>query len=362
MKIALIHDWLLSSIGGAENTLGEIYDLYPGPIHTLIWDQKPFKDATIHTSFLQILKPTQFRKFISLFPLAIERFNLSDYNLLISSSHCVAKGIKTHSNQLHICYCHTPMRYAWDLSEEYLQSAGLNLGIRGWLAKKALHLLQKWDLKSSKRVDHFIANSHFVAERIKRNYGRESTVIYPPVDTDFYSLETVKGNSYVTCSRLVAYKKIDLMVDAFANMLDRQFTIIGDGPELDRLRSKATPNIHFTGAISNDELKMHLQTAKAFIFAAIEDFGITPVEAMACGTPVIALRKGGVTETVIDRETGIFFEEQTAASIQDAIIRFEALSFNPAKLAEHAARFSKSRFQSEFKTFVDEKFSVFVGL
>ena len=355
MKIALVHDWLISSIGGAENTLAEIYDLYPSTIYTLIWNKEPFKNAEIKASWIQKIPINRFRSFLPFFPIAIAQFDLSAYDLILSSSHCVAKGVQTNPNQIHICYCHTPMRYVWDLSEQYLKQANLNKGLKGWLARKMLAYLRNWDLAASKRVTHFIANSQFVADRIKMAYGRQSTVIYPPVDTLFYKLHKQKENYYITCSRLVSYKKIDLIVKAFTELPNLKLIVIGDGSEMPKLLKMATANISFLGSIPNTQLRSYLQKAKAFVFAAIEDFGITPVEAMSCGTPVIALKKGGAEETVIDHLTGLFFNEQSSEHIREAVMHFESMQFDPRIVSEHAAQFSKERFRLQFREFVTTK-------
>lgn len=352
MKLALVHDWLISPVGGAENTLKEIHALFPGPVHTLVCNHGPFP-YEIKTSFIQYIPKSLFRLFLPLFPRAIQQFNFSDYDLILSSSHCVAKGARTHKNQLHICYCHTPMRYAWDLRDEYLRNANLTSGLKGWLTCKILKYIRKWDYNTSNRVDHFIANSHFIAARIKKNYGRDATVIYPPVDTSYYFLETQKANYYITSSRLVAYKKIDLIAEAFAQMPDLKLIIIGDGPEAAKI--KRAPNIEFLGYVPNEILRKYLQKAKAFLFAAIEDFGILPIEAMACGTPVIALNKGGTAETILNEQTGLLFEEQTTSDIQKAVRKFETMQFDPTTISKHASRFSKERFRSEYKQFVDAK-------
>jgi glycosyltransferase involved in cell wall biosynthesis len=362
MKTALVHDWLVSPVGGAENTLQDILALFPSPIHTLLWNPKafqntPFAIAEIHSSFIQKLpfSATRFRSYLPLFPLAIEQFNLGSYDVILSSSHCVAKGVLTHSEQTHICYCHTPMRYAWDLCHEYLREAKLDRGFKGALARYFLHYLRGWDVHSSRRVDHFIANSHFVARRIQKLYGRESTVIYPPVDTRFYSLSEKKENYYLTSSRLVPYKKIDLIVEAFSSLPDQKLVIIGEGPEADKIRKKATKNVEFLGFQPNEILRQYMQKAKAFVFAALEDFGIVPIEAMASGTPVIALGKGGTAETVLHEKTGLLFENQTTPDIQNAIQTFEKMQerFDPSLIREHAASFSRERFRSELKQFVD---------
>jgi glycosyltransferase involved in cell wall biosynthesis len=292
--------------------------------------------------------------------MAIEQFDLKNYDLILSSSHCVAKGVLCHPDQLHICYCYTPMRYAWDLSLDYLKEAGLEKGLKGTIAKIALHYLRGWDVHSSHRVDHFVAISKFVARRIKRVYGREADVIYPPVNTAFFQPKGKKEEFYLAASRLVSYKKIDLIVEAFTTMPDRKLVVIGDGPEMAKIRKIAGSNVELMGYQSDAVLLEMMQKAKAFVFAAVEDFGIVPLEAMAAGTPVIALRKGGVAELVIESVTGLFFEEQTIVSIRDAVERFERIDgWDTACLRNHALQFSQERFRAEYKNYVEEKKLVF---
>ncbi len=370
IRTALVHDWLVSLVGGAENVLQEIYSMYPSPIYTLLYNPEAlensiFENATVYRSFIDRLPwgKKKFRSYLPLFPMAIEQFDLRAYDLILSSSHCVAKGIKRHPDQLHICYCHTPMRYAWDLSGDYLRDAGIDRGMKGAVARYFLQNLQNWDLESSNRVDHFIANSRFVAERIKRVYGREATVIYPPVATDFFQLGKKKEEFYLAASRFVAYKKIDLIVEAFSKMPHRKLVVIGDGPEMKKIQKKAGKNVELLGYQSDAVLRDMLQKAKALIFSAIEDFGILPIEAMASGTPVIALRKGGVSETVIDEITGIFFEEQTVASIREAVMRFEEIEIWDRKtIRTHALQFSSGRFREEYRSFVETKLAAFTGV
>ncbi len=367
MKTALVHDWLLSAVGGSESCLREIYSLYPSPIYTLCWKESAFADtelahAKVQASFIERLpwSSKKFRHYLPLFPMAIEQFDLKEYDLILSSSHCVAKGVLCHPDQLHICYCHTPMRYAWDLSLEYLKEAKLEKGLKGALTKLVLHYLRGWDVHSSHRVDHFIANSRFVARRIRRVYGREADVIYPPVNTEFFQPKGKKEEFYLVASRLVSYKKIDLIVEAFTTMADRKLVVIGDGPEMKKIRKIAGPNIELMGYQSDAVLLEMMQKAKAFVFAAVEDFGIVPMEAMAAGTPVIALKKGGVVELVLESETGLFFEEQTIDSIRDAVERFERIEgWDVDCLRNHALKFSQERFREEYKNYVEEKKLVF---
>ncbi|SHG16768.1 glycosyltransferase [Flavobacterium johnsoniae] len=364
MKKALISDWYYVN-GGAEKVIHSINSIWDDFDHFALIDFLNDEDRKFilngkkaKTSFIQKLPTVKknHRKFLQLFPIAIEQFDLKDYDLIISSSSAVAKGIKTNKNQLHICYCHSPMRYAWDLREQYLKDAGLNKGLKGLYAKSVLDKIQKWDLSNSDNVDFFIANSKHIAERIKKIYNRESTVVYPPVDVDFFNLEEIKEDYYFTASRLVPYKKTQLIIEAFNELPHLKLIVAGDGPELEKLQKTAKNNIEFVGYIENKKLRSLMQKAKAFVFAAEEDFGIIPVEAQACGTPVIALAKGGTLETVIENKTGIFFVEQSAEKIKEAVLNFETKNFDPQIIREHAVTFSKQRFEKEMREFVETKY------
>ncbi len=364
MKKALISDWYYVN-GGAEKVIHSINSIWDDFDHFALIDFLNDEDRKFilngkkaKTSFIQKLPTVKknHRKFLQLFPIAIEQFDLRDYDLIISSSSAVAKGIKTNKNQLHICYCHSPMRYAWDLREQYLKDAGLNKGLKGLYAKSVLDKIQKWDLSNSDNIDFFIANSKHIAERIKKIYNRESTVIYPPVDVDFFNLEEIKEDYYFTASRLVPYKKTQLIIEAFNELPHLKLIVAGDGPELEKLQKTAKNNIEFVGYIENKKLRSLIQKAKAFVFAAEEDFGIIPVEAQACGTPVIALAKGGTLETVIENKTGIFFVEQSAEKIKEAVLNFETKNFDPQIIREHAVTFSKQRFEKEMREFVETKY------
>lgn len=367
MKSAIVHDWLVS-LGGGENVLEEILQVFPSPIYTLISDKQrlsPSKilDYEIHNSFLQKFpkSKTLHHLYLPLFPYAIEKFDFSDFDLILSSSHCVAKGILTNAEQLHICYCHTPMRYSWDLYHQYLEASNLHKGPKGLIAKIILHYMRLWDLDSSFRVDHFIANSRNTAKRIYKTYRRKAEVIYPPVDTSYFSFCPSKENYYITSSRLVPYKKIDLIVKAFSLLPERKLLVIGDGPEMKKIKPLASKNIELLGYLEKAKMKELIQKARAFIFAAIEDFGIAPVEAQACGTPVIALNKGGTRETVVENSTGIFFESQDIKSLIQAIEIFEKKEnlFDLQKIRTHAETFSKERFHREYSHFVNSKYNDF---
>ena len=369
IKSALVHEWLITE-GGAEKCVQSFLNVNPDfDIFTLIdFFSDEYRQRMLHgkyakTSFIQHLPTAKsnHRKFLPLFPMAIEQFDLSSYDLILSSSNAVAKGVLTHSNQLHICYCHSPMRYAWDLYHQYLNEANLTRGLKGWLAKYILHSMRTWDIISVNRVDHFIANSNYIARRIKKVYRREADVIYPPVDTAAFDLYENKEGFYLTASRMVPYKKIDIIVEAFAQMPDKKLLVIGSGPDYEKIKGKATKNVELLGYQPLDQLKYYMQRAKAFIFAAEEDFGIIPVEAQACGTPVSAYGKGGSLETV-SADTGTFFYSQTAQSIMDAVKVFEArkVSFDPVKIRMHAEKFSAKRFEEEVKAYLNNKYAAFV--
>lgn len=347
--------------------LEELLKLYPNADLFALIDFLPdgLRKHLLHkkakTTFIQKLPFAKkyYRNYLALMPLAIEQLDLSSYDIVLSSSHAVAKGVLTHSNQTHICYCHSPIRYAWDLYHHYLKESGLKKGLKGVFAKVILHYIRIWDYTTVNRVDHFIANSTYIARRIKKVYNRESTVIHPPVDVENFILATLKEDFYVTASRFVPYKKLDLIIETFAQMPNKKLVIIGDGPDYEKLKSFTTPNILLMGYQPFDVLKDHLQRAKAFVFAAEEDFGILPVEAQACGTPVIAFGKGGALETVLDGVTGILYKQQTVASLSEAIREFESRSadFDPIRIRQHAELFNKEIFRDKIKSFVTDKLS-----
>jgi len=365
VKTAIVHDWLVN-YAGAERVLEQIIQLYPSADLFSLIDFLPeaertfILDKTVRTSFMQKLPfaKKKYRSYLPLMPLAVEQFDLSGYDLIISSCHAVSKGVLTKSCQLHICYCYTPIRYAWDLYHQYLKESGLNAGLKGFFAKLSLHYIRMWDYTAAGRVNYFVADSDFIAERIKRIYGRDAVVIYPPVDIDAFHLSPLKKEDfYFTASRMVPYKKIDLIVEAFSKMPGKKLIVAGDGPDFRKIKSKAARNVEFLGHQTADMLRVYLQRAKAFVFAAEEDFGIIPVEAQACGTPVIAYGRGGARETVIGNETGIFFGEQNVESLISAVNNFEKNqdAFSMAVVRKNAERFGKERFKAEFKAFVEEK-------
>ncbi|MFP4486777.1 MAG: glycosyltransferase [Campylobacterales bacterium] len=357
MEVAIVHDWLVTD-AGAEKVLRAMLDVFPdAEVFSLVdfLDKKQRDDVLLgkhaNTSFIQKLPfaKKHFRNYLPLFPKAIESFDLSGYDLVISSSWAVAKGVKTTKNQNHICMCYTPIRYAWDLYDEYTFS--LPFG-KKQIVQSILAYIRWWDKKSIYRVNSFIAISDFIAERIKRTYSRDSCVIYPPVDVGSFTLCEDKEDFYLAASRLVPYKKTSLIVEAFTIMPEKRLVVIGEGEELEYIKKIATPNIKILGYRSKDVLIEYMQKAKGFVYAAVEDFGIVPIEAQACGTPVIALDKGGTAETVIDGVNGVHFSKQTKEDISVAIERFETMSFDSKKISEDAHRFSVQRFKKEFEEFV----------
>ena len=366
MKIAIVHDWLVV-YSGAERVLEQMLEVYPDADLYSIVDFIPehergfLKNKIVKTSFIQKLPfaKKKYRSYLPLMPLAIEQFDLSDYDLVISSSHAVAKGVITGPNQLHISYIHSPIRYAWDLQHQYLNESNLAKGFRSWIVRWLLHRMRMWDARTANGVDFFIANSYYIAKRIQKVYRRSSEVIYPPVNVEEFPICLEKEDFYITASRVVPYKKINLIVKAFSKVPSKKLIVIGDGSNFKELQDNITPNITLMGYQPKQILLDTMQKAKAFVFAAEEDFGIIPVEAQACGTPVIGFAKGGLLETVIDGKTGVFFQEQTEQSLIDAVDRFESLQFDANIVREQALQFSKQIFKKKFKFFVEQKWSEF---
>jgi glycosyltransferase involved in cell wall biosynthesis len=305
------------------------------------------------------------RLYLPLMPIAIEQLDLSSYDLVLSSSHCVAKGVLTGPNQTHVSYVHASVRYAWQLQQQYLQEMGLTSGLGSLLIRAVLHYIRMWDLRSAVGVDKFIANSRYVAAQVTKLYRQPCKLLHPPVDLQRFPLVTEKQDFYVTASRLVPYKRIDLVVKAFARMPQRRLVVIGDGPEAGRVRAAAAghSNIEIVGYKSDTELRDYVSSARAFVFAAIEDFGIAPVEAQACGTPVIALAQGGALDTVrpldTSRPTGVYFRQQTEDSLIAAVEEFEAEShrITPLNCRENAQRFSAEKFRRGLIEMVEDAIS-----
>lgn len=353
MKVAIVHDWL-TNWGGAEQVLQRITTLYPdAPVYTLVYRKKTMSEIfpNVRTSYIQKFPFADrlYSKYLPFFPKAIEAFDLSEYDLVISSSTCCAKGVLTRSDAVHVCYCATPMRYAWDFYFEYKNHASPWMR---WLIPHYMHHIRLWDALSSNRVDAFLANSKNVKRRIMKHYRRDSQVVYPFADTDFFTpAKSPSQDYYLAASRLVNYKRIDLAIEA-CNRLNKKLVVVGTGAEEKALKRLAGSNVLFTGRCSNEQLREYYRNCKAFLFPGEEDFGITPVEAQACGRPVIAFGKGGALETVIDGKTGVFFEEQTVDSLCDAMLRLEELSFSAEEIRSNALGFSKEQFDSSFQNAV----------
>lgn len=368
MRVAVVHDWLVT-YAGSERVLEQILLCFPWAdlfslVDFLPHEQRGFiQDRPVQTSFIQKLPKARaaYRNYLPLMPLAVEQFDLRGYDVVISSSHAVAKGVLTGPDQLHLSYVHTPIRYAWDLQPQYLREAGLERGLRGALARALLHYMRLWDQRTAAGVDVFVANSHYVARRIRKAYRREAEVIYPPVDVEAFTLHEPKEDFYLAASRMVPYKRMDLIVEAFSQMPGRNLVVIGDGPDLEKVRAKAAPNVRILGYQPFASLKEHMQRAKAFVFAAEEDFGIIPVEAQACGTPVIAYGKGGALETVQEGVSGVFFREQTPQAIIEAVERFEQQTWNPGAVRQTVERFGAGRFRQQFRSLVEREWSKFVA-
>ncbi len=358
-KIAIVHDWL-PLYGGAERVLEQILLVLPqadifSMIDAIPPEQRGFlQNKPVTTSFVQRLPgaKTRYRAYFPIMPLAVEQFDLSPYDLVISSSYSFAKGVLTGPDQRHLCYCHSPIRYAWDMQHQYLEQSGLTKGLKSFIVRLLLHYVRLWDYRTAAGVDAFAANSAYIARRIMKVYRREAEVIYPPVAIDNFPIEERKEDFYLTASRMVPYKKMDLIAEAFSRMPEKKLIIIGDGPEMDKVRAKAKSNVELLGYRDNADLRSHLQRAKAFVFVAEEDFGIVPVEAQACGTPVIAFGRGGVAETVIPGKTGILFYEQSAESLADAVRLFETATFSPSEIRREAEKFSAEMFRQRFSDFV----------
>ena len=369
MKYALVHEWLTpKATGGSELVVREILrhidaDLYALIDFESVNPQSYLYGRKIGTTFLQHfpLARNGVQKYLPLLPLAIEQLDLREYDVILSSSHAVAKGVLTTPQQLHICYCHTPMRYAWDLTFDYLNARKLGRGLSGVLTRYLLHQLRQWDVISANRVDYFIANSYHTARRIWRCYRRPAKVIYPPVNLDRFSFQSQKEDFYLTVSRLVSYKKVSLIVEAF-NQLGEPLVVIGDGPELKQIRQMAKPNVQILGTQPNEIVEQYMARAKAFVYAACEDFGIALVEAMACGTPVIAYSGGGALETVLDIRdfpetgTGLLFSKQTSVSLGETIETFSQFQgqLKPDNCRTFAANFSSKTFETAYLTFLED--------
>lgn len=369
MKVAIVQEWLVT-VGGSDKVVKAILDVFPdADIYTLVakkevCDELGIPWEKVHTSFIQKmpLGTKKHRAYLPLFPFAIEQFDLRGYDVVISSSHCVAKGVLTKADQLHICYCHSPIRYCWDMYNEYLEESHLDKGFKSWLVRLMLHPIRLFDAIAGSRVDYYISNSDYVGQRIRKTYRRKATTIHPNIDISNFELCNDKQEYYLASSRLVAYKKIDTIIEAFNQMPDKKLVVIGGGPNLEAYRKLAKDNVTVMGYQPFDVLKDKMQHAKAFVFAADEDFGMIPIEAQSCGTPVIAYGHGGSLETVNGGKTGLFFNEQTPDAIVEAVNKFEAMGsqpFAPADCRQWAEGFSEERFKREIKEFVEEKYEEF---
>ena len=364
-KIAIVHEWLVT-VAGAERVLSEMLACFPeADLYALVsflpdGAADDIRRRVTGTTFIQRLPcaRSRYRSYLPLMPLAIEQLDLSAYDLVLSSSHAVAKGVITGPDQLHVSYVHTPMRYIWDLQHQYLRESGLDRGLKGYLTRWLLSRLRVWDVRSSTGVDRFIANSNYVRRRIAKTYRRDAQVIYPPVDVASFTPGGQKEDFYLTASRLVPYKRVDLIVEAFAAMPERKLVVIGDGPDRRKVERWAAPNITLLGHQPQAVMIDHMRRARAFVFAAEEDFGILPVEVQACGTPVLAYGKGGALETIVpperDNPTGLFFDDQTPAAIRAAVERFEAAieRFTVQNCRNQAMRFAADRFRRELSAYI----------
>ena len=372
MNVGIVADWLVS-YAGAERVIKEMIDIYPDSKLYAVIDflsnnaRENFHGKQAETTFIQKMpySKTSYQKYLPLMPLAIEQLDVSEHEILLSSSHAVAKGILSGPDQLHISYVHSPIRYAWDLQHQYLRESNLNKGLKGLIAKYLLHKIRMWDYRTANGVDYFVANSNFIARRIKKVYARHADVIYPPVNVERFPLKSTKDDFYFTASRLVPYKRIDLIVEAFSQMPNKRLVVIGDGPEMRKIKSKASSNIEVLGYQKDDVMLECMQNAKAFVFAAEEDFGITPVEAQACGTPVIAFGKGVGLETVrpygTNNPTGVFFDKQSVTDIINAVHQFECLAdkIDPVDCRQNSLRFSSEVFKKTMSDYVESRWKEF---
>lgn len=356
MRVAILHDRLVE-FGGGEQVFQSLLGMWPrADLFTMVRDPKGHcalltDGRKVTTSFVQGLPfgARHYRLYLPLMPFAVEQLDFSDYDLVLSSSYAVAKGALTGPDQVHVSYIHSPLRYAWDMQAEYFRGSKRR-GLRGLAARLVLHYWRGWDYRSAQSVDSMACNSQFVARRIRKMYRREAAVIYPPVDLSDLAPADERGNYFLTVSRLVPYKRVDVILEAFRGLPQEQLVVVGDGPEAARLARRAPPNVTFLGWQTREQLISLYSRARAFLYAAREDFGISLVEAQACGAPVIAFRGGGALETVVEGITGLFYDEQTPTALGDAIRRFESAphAWVAVDLLAQARRFSKERFASEF--------------
>ena len=357
ITVALVHDWLTGMRGG-EKVLEEIAEMFPeAPIFTLLHIPGSVSDTIekhkIFESFIGKLPfaGSHYRNYLSLFPAAVESFDLREYDLIVSSSHCVAKGAMPSAGAKHLCYIHTPMRYAYDMFHEYFSPSRTGR-LKLFMINREMTKIRCWDQASVNRVDAFAANSRFVASRVQRYYAREASVVHPPVNTDYYSpADDKKEDFYLMVSALEPYKRADIAVEAFKNS-GRRLVIVGGGSQYKHLKKGASRTIKFEGKIPDEDVRTLYRKARGFIFPGVEDFGITPVEAQACCTPVIAFGAGGVLETVIDGKTGVFFRHQNPQSLNAAIDKAEKMHFNVGEMRRNSLKFSQNAFRKNFKAFL----------
>lgn len=354
MKIAIVHDWL-TNMGGAEQCVLNFMDIYPdAPIYTSMFTPKNvdqrFSTKKVVTTFLQRFAKKGHQKFFPLMPLAFERLDLTDYDVVLSSTSCCAKGVVTSPDSEHFCYCYTPIRYVWARSFEYMQGMGK---IKKFFCSILMHYMKMWDFAAAQRVDHFIAISTEVQHRIKKYYNRDSVVIFPPVRCSLFNISETDGDYYLVVSRLVYYKRFDLAVKA-CTKLGKKLIVIGDGPERKKLEEMAGPTVQFLGRQPDEVVRKHMAECKALLFPGEEDFGIVPVEAMASGRPAIAFGKGGALDTVIPGKSGVLFEEQTVDSLANAIEKFETMDFDKEEVRKHALKFDEPEFRRQIETYIRE--------
>lgn len=366
LKVAIVHEWFVNH-AGSEKVVQELLKIFPqASLFALVDFLKPdqrnyLEGRKVKTSFIQNLPFSRrnFRLYFPLFPVAVEGHDLREFDVIISSSHMVSKGILCRQDQLHISYVHSPCRFAWDLYHQYLEEAGLKKGLKGFLAQYFLHRLRNWDIISLNRVQHFIANSTYISKRIQHVYNREAEVIYPPVDTERFGFDQLKGDYYFAAGRVVPYKKLDLIAEAFSKMPDQKLILCISGDI--QISYPSASNVDIRNNCSDKDFTSLMAGAKALVFAAEEDFGITMAEALACGTPVIAFAKGGAAEIVEDGFSGLFFHKQDVDSIVEAVSRFEkaGLSWDSLQISKSANRFSKKNFRDKIRRSVESKWEAF---